>query len=117
MRAIPVVVSALLLAAHFLRDGQTLLVLAALAIPCGLLSRVPVARRVVQALLVLGAAEWILTAYGIAQQRAAMGAPMLRMFLILGGVSLFTLAAAWLAGPSLGRAPDPPPQATSAEIC
>lgn len=117
MRAIPVVVSALLLAAHFLRDGQTLLVLAALAIPWGLLSREPVARRVVQAVLVLGAAEWVRTAYGIAQQRAAVGAPILRMLLILGGVALFTLAAAWLAGPSRRPVSDRSPQGATAEIC
>jgi hypothetical protein len=106
MRAIPIVVSALLLAAHFLRNGQALLVLAALAIPWGLLSRDVVARRVVQIVLVLGAAEWVYTAYGIAQQRAAVGAPMLRMLLILGVVSVFTLVAAWLAGPSRGCVSD-----------
>lgn len=83
-----------LLGAHFYRASTWPLVLA-----CGVLlvllawPRVWVAR-LVQTALVLGAAEWLWTAFLLAQQRLALGQPWLRMALILGAVAVFTAASA-----------------------
>lgn len=89
VRLLPVVLSFWLLAAHFLRDQSLVFVFFILA-PALLLIRNPWVARLMQILLVLGAAEWVLTLYGIAQTRMAMGEPWLRMALILLAVALFT---------------------------
>lgn len=44
--------------------------------------------------LALAALEWIRTALAIAHERAALGAPTTRMFVILGAVALFTAVSA-----------------------
>ena len=50
--------------------------------------------RLVQWVLVLGAAEWLWTAFLLVQQRLALGQPWLRLSLILGAVAVFTAASA-----------------------
>src|SRR4051794_34355736 len=94
VRYIPLAVSALLIAAHFLRGGNILVTIACLAAPFLLLLRRPILTIVVQLMLVIAAVEWLRTALLIAQERAANGAPATRMFVILGSVSLFTLLSA-----------------------
>ena len=94
MRYVPVAVSALLLAAHFLRDGNFALVAIALALPFLLLVRKRWAVRVVQAALLVGSLMWIATAIRIGEARQAIGAPSARMFAILGVVAAFTAIAA-----------------------
>jgi hypothetical protein len=94
--ASPIVLSALLLAAHFLRGGQAALVALALALPLLLAVRRPWAGWLLSLGLGLGSLEWLLTLTAIAQQRMAMGEPWHRMAAILGGVSLLTLTAACL---------------------
>lgn len=89
VRLIPVVLSLWLLAAHFLRDQSLVYVFFILA-PALLLVRRPWVARLMQVLLVLGAAEWVLTLYGIAQTRLAMGEPWVRMAVILFAVALCT---------------------------
>ena len=61
LRALPVVLSALVLAAHFFRSRQLPLVAVSLALPLLLLVRERWSARVVQAGLVLGALEWVRT--------------------------------------------------------
>jgi hypothetical protein len=94
VRYVPVVLSAVLIAAHFLRGGNILVTIACLAAPLLLLLRKPVVTIVVQLMLVIAAVEWLRTAFTIAQERAVTGAPATRMFVILGSVSLFTLLSA-----------------------
>ncbi len=94
--ATPIVLSALLLAAHFLRGGQAELVALCLALPMLLLVRRPWAGWLISLGLGLGALEWLLTLGAIAQQRMAAGEPWLRMALILGAVTLFSGASALL---------------------
>jgi len=98
---VPVGLSALLQAAHFLRFGGCGMVAVSLALPFVLLARRGWAVRLVQVALVAGAASWGWTALGFMQERQLMGAPYLRMLLILGGVALFTLGSALVleAGP------------------
>jgi len=94
VRFVPIAVSSLLTAAHFLRGGNILVTIACLAVPLLLLIRRPAVRIGVQIMLVIAAVEWVRTAFMIAQERAASGAPVTRMFVILGGVALFTLLSA-----------------------
>lgn len=92
------VLALLLIAAHFFRAA--LFPLAALSV--GAIGLLFVRRRwaapVLRALLLLGAMEWVRTAWALASYRASSGRPYVRMLVILGVVAAVTLAAAWLAG-------------------
>lgn len=88
------VVSFLLLAAHCFRAGQPLFMAMALLWPVLLLFRKPWAARLVQAALLVGAGEWLRTGVLFSLDRLAMGAPFLRLALILATVALFTGASA-----------------------
>jgi hypothetical protein len=90
LRLFPVVISFLLLAAHFYRGGQ--LVVAALCIgaPFLLLVRKSWVPRLFQVLLLLGALEWLRTLYMFAAMRIAWEQPWLRLAVILIAVALFT---------------------------
>lgn len=88
-----------LLGAHFWRAGGWPLVAACAALmPVALLAQRRWLQRLVQAALVAGTLEWLWTAFRIAQQRDALGAPWGRMALILGAVALLTATAAWWLG-------------------
>ena len=91
---IPVVLSLLVLGAHFLRDAQSLGVFVALGLILLLFVRRPWAARLVQVALVLGALEWLRTMYELAQIRAMHGLPYGRMLVILGVVAAVTLCSA-----------------------
>ena len=93
---IPVVLSLLVLGAHFLRDGSPLLTAVTLALLGLLAVRRPWSVRVIQVVLVLGALEWIRTLVRLASYRADAGQPVLRMAIILGVVAAFTLFSAWM---------------------
>lgn len=101
LRALRFVLPALalvLLAAHFLRGGFFALALLSLGLIALLFVRRTWALRALQAALVLGAFEWLRTAWTLASHRAAAGQPYGRMLLILGTVATITVVAAWLAG-------------------
>jgi hypothetical protein len=90
VRLFPVVLSAVLLAAHFLRYGALLLALAVLLLPLLLLERRPWVPRVMQVLLLVGALAWVRTGVGLARERMARGEPWTRMAVILVAVALVT---------------------------
>ena len=94
MRYLPLALSALVLAAHFFRAGNLGFVAFVLIAPFLLLTKSRWSVLAVQAMLALAAAEWVRTALTIARERAAVGAPSTRMFVILGGVAVFTLLSA-----------------------
>lgn len=89
-----VVLSFAVLAAHFLRDGNVVMVGVCLFLPVLLFFPRRAAARALQLALVLGAAEWIRTLVMIAQERMAAGAPYTRTIAILGVVAAVTLASA-----------------------
>ena len=93
---IPIVLSLVVLGAHFLRDGFDIGVGVCLMLLGLLFVRRAWAARVIQLALVLGAFEWVLTLYTLAQLRAAHGMPATRMAIILGTVALVTLVSALL---------------------
>jgi hypothetical protein len=94
LRALPVVFSALLLAAHFYRSRSLALVAVSLALPLLLLVRERWSARVVQAGLVLGALEWMRTLAFFAGQRMEVGRPWGRLAVILGVVAALTALSA-----------------------
>ena len=94
----------LLLAAHFVHAGLMPLASIGLMLIGLLFVRRPWASRVVQVVLLIGAIEWVLTTVGLAQMRARHGEPYLRLALILGAVTAFTvLAGAVFHHPALRR--------------
>jgi hypothetical protein len=90
---IPTLLSFLVLAAHFLRNDQLTLMLLSCAAPLLLLPRRAWATRIVQAMLILGALEWVRTLLEIRAVRIEEGREWLRMAKILGGVAAFTFAS------------------------
>jgi hypothetical protein len=106
--AVCTIVSALLLAAHFLRQGEWPLVAVAVLAPWLLRVRTPWARRLLQGLLALATLEWLRTALLFVHARRLTGEPWMRLALILGVVALFTAGAALLVGRSGRRMPANP---------
>ena len=94
LRALPVVLSALVLAAHFYRSRNMPLVAASLALPLLLLVRERWSARAVQAGLLLGALEWVRTLAFFASQRMEVGRPWGRLAVILGVVAALTALSA-----------------------
>lgn len=96
LQLLPVVLSLLVLAAHFLRAGNLLLVILVLGLLVLLGVRRAWAARTVQIALLVGALEWIWTLTRLVNARAQAGEPALRMAIILGGVALVTGMSALL---------------------
>jgi len=93
---IPIVLSLVVLGAHFMRYGSTLGVIGAAGLIILLFVRQWWVARVVQVALVLGAIEWLHTLYEMVQMRMAFEQPYSRLMLILGTVIVVTLVSALL---------------------
>ena len=93
---VPIVLSLVVLGAHFLRDANHLGVAAAVGLIGLLIVKRSGAARAVQVALLLGALEWVWTIYDLVQARAAMGMPATRMVVILGVVAAVTALSAGL---------------------
>ena len=83
-----------LLGAHFYRAAAWPLVGLCVVLVVLLAWRRAWVARLVQVALVLGALEWLWTAFWLVQQRLALGQPWLRLALILGAVAALTAASA-----------------------
>ncbi|MBI3129983.1 MAG: hypothetical protein HYZ13_01360 [Acidobacteria bacterium] len=99
LRALPAIFALLLISAHLMREGQSILILPCLALGGLAFLRRAWTVRTLQTALALAALEWIRTLLLIREARLEAGLPWLRMSLILGGVAAFTLWAAWLLRP------------------
>ncbi len=93
---VPIVLSLVVLGAHFMRYGYDILVAGAALMIALLFIRQPWVARLAQLVLVLGALEWVYTLYGLIQLRTAMDQPYARMAIILGTVATVTLCSALL---------------------
>lgn len=93
---VPIVLSLLLLGAHFLRYGNTLVVAGVVVMLVLLFVRRAWVARLMQLILVLGALEWLRTLVILVQGRIVLGVPYLRMAVILGVVIAITALAATL---------------------
>jgi len=91
---LPVLLSAIVLGAHFLRAGEIELMVLSLAAMALLLVRRRWAAILVQIVLALGALEWLRTMLFVISMRQSVGAPWTRLAVILGAVTVFTLASA-----------------------
>ena len=93
LQLVPVILSLVVLAAHFARHGHTVLVVLSVAL-IGLLA-VPRlwAARVLQIVLLLGAVEWVRTLIVLARIRVAHEEPVTRMVMILAAVAVLTAAS------------------------
>ncbi|MBI3450129.1 MAG: hypothetical protein HY049_14595 [Acidobacteria bacterium] len=94
LQLLPVVLSLVVLGAHFLRAGDKVMVGALLAVLALLPVRRRWAARTVQVVLVLGAAEWVRTLARLVAERESAAKPVVRLSLILGGVALTTALSA-----------------------
>ncbi len=90
----PVVFSALLIGAHFLRSQHYIFVAICLALPFVLIIRHSISVRIVQIGLLIAGIEWVRTIFVLASARADMGLPWTRLVIILGIVASFTFASA-----------------------
>lgn len=90
LRLLPVILSALLIAAHFKRADMIVIALLCIAIPAILLTRKIWAVRVVQLFLILSALEWIRTLVYLVQLRIEHDQDWMRLAVILATVALFT---------------------------
>ena len=94
LKLIPVILSFLLLAAHFSRADIVPLMIVSTLMPFLLFIKQRYVARILQVSLIIGAAEWVRTIVLIVETREASGQDWTRMAIILGTVSLFTLSSA-----------------------
>lgn len=93
LRLLPVILSLLLLGAHFSRHNLGLLIVVPLVLLGLLFLREPWVARLVQWVLAFASLEWLRTAVVLALQRQHQGMPWGRSAVILGTVCVFTLAS------------------------
>jgi len=93
LRLLPVFLSAVLLAAHFLRAGIYPLAVACLGFPFVLMVPRRWSARLVQTVLFLGAAEWVRTAIMLVMDRQTQGRSWTIAVIILGSVAGITAAS------------------------
>jgi hypothetical protein len=90
LKTLPVIISFLLLSAHFYRAGLVIPAGISIAIPMFLLIRKSWVPRLLQILLLLGALEWLRSLILFTGLRIEIGQPWTRLAIILGAVALFT---------------------------
>ena len=96
LRYIPVILAAILLAAHFLRSFSLLSMTLCLIAPFLLLIKKRWSLLTLQLLTIPAALTWLVTLSGIIEQRIFEGRSWTASAIILGVVALFTLFAGWL---------------------
>ena len=90
-KLLPVIISFLLLAAHFLRYGDSPMMAISLIVPILLFIKNKWVPRVIQLCLAMGALEWLSTTYFLIQERKSTGTDWHRLAIIMSLVALFTL--------------------------
>ena len=90
---IPVLLSLLLIGAHFLRFGNVLVPILSLLLIVALCIREPLVARAVQLALLLATAEWVRVAFDLVAARLEAGLPWTRLALILGAVAALAIAS------------------------
>ena len=96
LRSLLIIISSLMLGAHFMRDSNPLLTLVYFVAPFFLLIKRRWSLIALQALAYIGGGVWISTIIVIAQRRIAFGEPWSRMAYILGAIALFTILSGLL---------------------
>ncbi|MCF6310243.1 MAG: hypothetical protein L3J19_07220 [Sulfurimonas sp.] len=93
---LPVILSMLILSAHFLRYANMVEVAICIALPFLLLLRRKIVVRILQLALVIAAVLWADTVMNLIAMREQIGYAWTRMAIILGGVILFTLSSGFV---------------------
>jgi len=91
---LPIIISALLSAAHFYRSGSLLFTLSSILLPFLLVSKNRWIPKIITAFLFLAAGEWIRTILTFTEHYQAAGVSWTRMAIILGTVAVFTASSA-----------------------
>ena len=99
-----IVILSLFLGAHFLRWGNTGLALTAAVFPVLLVSRRRWCSHVLSLYLFLGSVQWFRLMDLLVAPRVAMGAPWIRLALILGGIGVLGIVAGVLLHTARSRA-------------
>lgn len=89
-KIIPFIITCVLIAAHFLRDGNSLMVIISLLFPLLLLIKKNWVLIVSQLFAYLGAGLWLGTTLQVASERITYDQDWIRMALILGAVAIFS---------------------------
>ena len=89
-KLIPVILSFLLLGAHFYRAKLLAFAILILVLMFFLIIREKWVARLSQAVLFIGALEWVRTLLSLVEMRQAVGMSWTRLAMILGIVALFT---------------------------
>ena len=108
LSVILLIIAAVGLAAHFLRNGELLLVTVCLLLPLLLFLKKRWSLIVLQLFAYLGTLVWVQTAVQIVQERVALGRPWARMVVILGTVALLTALAGLLLNSAVVKEKYPP---------
>jgi hypothetical protein len=99
-RLLPAILSYAVLGASLLRSatsfGGWFFAACVGLLPLLLLDRRPWVPKALAGGLLLSSPRWLWIAWNVAQERMIQGRPYVRMAVILGGVALVSLAAAWL---------------------
>lgn len=95
-RLFPLSLSAIIVAAHFLRSGSLLPMLLCLLAPFLLLIKKRWVLWILQALTAVAAVIWMVALYSIIQERIFEGRSWMASAIILGVVAVFTLFSGWL---------------------
>lgn len=93
---IPIVLSFVVLGAHYLRYGSSIAVVGVAVLMVLLFVRQSWVARLMQVALVLAAIQWVHTLYDLAQLRIAFGESPTRPVIILGTVAVVTFCSALL---------------------
>jgi uncharacterized membrane protein HdeD (DUF308 family) len=93
LRVILYVIAALLIAAHFYRGGNFLMVVLCAAAPLLFLWKHRASLIVLQVLAYVAAAMWVMTAVELVQYRQSIGRPWTAAVVILGTVAAFSVVA------------------------
>lgn len=93
LRVLLIIISAILLAAHFLRFGNLLLTAVCLLVPALFLIRRAWSLWLLQGFTYLGAVIWLFTLVQLVIERVAMGRSYGVAVAILGTVTLFTIVS------------------------
>ncbi len=91
---LPIVISALLSAAHFYRSGSLVFTILCILLPFLLMSKDQWVPKIITAFLLLTAGEWIRTLFVFIEHYQAVGVSWARMAIILGTVASFTASSA-----------------------
>ncbi len=96
LRTVLLIISHLLLIAHFLREGKIFLAVLYLLLPFLFFIKKKWSLIFLQISAYLGVIVWLQTVFMLISERIDLGIPWLRMAIILGVVTIFTLLSGLL---------------------